>query len=1645
MPVFSHLHSHTQYSLLDGQASISALMKKAQADGMPAVALTDHGNMFGAFNFVAEANKYNVKPIVGCEFYMVEDRHKKAFSREKGERDKRYHQLLLAKDQAGYHNLSKLCSMSFIEGVYSKFPRIDKELLLKYHEGLIATSCCIGAEVPQAILFQSEAKAEELLKWWLDVFEDDYYIEIQRHGLMNFDGTGKSQEDVNQVLLGLARKYNVKVICTNDSHYVDQTDFAPHDILLCVNTGEEHSIPVGDFQTQYFRLISQDNKVHYDHLDNLRHLSGQDAHIRRQLQRIDEEAQAPKPRARFGFANDQFYFKSQAEMNVLFADVPESVDNTNEIVDKITPPVLQRDILLPNFPLPPEHPTADAFLRYLTYKGAFEGPKCRYSDRTPEVEERLDYELRVIETMGFAGYFLITQDFINHGRSIGVAVGPGRGSAAGSAVAYCVGITNIDPIKYSLLFERFLNPERVSMPDIDIDFDDVNRQKVIDYVVGKYGKNQVAQIITFGTMAAKSSIKDVSRAMELPLPLANDLVKMVPEQVGTTLAKAFAENQELDSIRRDDAPDNLRGHILRLATQLEGSVRNTGIHAAGVIIAPDDITKYIPVSTSKESDLLVTQFDGKVIESAGMLKMDFLGLKTLTIIVDAINLIERNHGVKIDIDEIPIDDLKTYELYQRGDTIGTFQFESEGMRMYLKDLKPTNIEDLIAMNALYRPGPMQFIPNFINRKHGREPVEYPHELLEPILNYSQGICVTGDTLVHDAETGTRVCIDELAGRVGSFRVQGVDADLNPAVAVATHFFDNGMRDVVRLRLRDGSTATMTPDHKVLTERGWQEIGHLAPGDFVGTPRQLLVENEVEYDLDKLRTLAYLLADGSLTSGACCDFVSQSPALVAAYTHSITSAFNNLTLSTLQQVRDVTRVSVKVQDKAYYHEPTTLLVWLRELGLKTQKGGLGSREKFVPEFVFGLNQTCIAHFVAALWDCDGHVGEKICFYKTISPLLARDVQTLLLRLGLRSVVYETTYQTGDGPATTAYQISTYQLREFDALIGPHLVEKRRQYGQRAMPSSTDAVCRETLATELRQVWTSSAKDLMHAHGFDRQHLMPTRRARIPRISAALVTPLTQQLSLPATTRNLRVRWEEIVSIEPVGQQRVYDITVEGIHNFVGSNILIHNCVYQEQIMQAAQIMAGYSLGGADLLRRAMGKKDMKKMALERDKFTEGAKKLHNIPAKKANEVFDVMEKFAAYGFNRSHSAAYSVVAYQTGYLKAHYPAEYMAAVLTNNMGDIKKVTFFIEEARKQGVAVLGPDVNESILKFNVNSQGQIRFGMAAVKGAGEAAVEEIVTERDKSGPYGDIFDFSRRVNLRAVNKKTFESMAQAGAFDSFERYHRRQFIEAPTGDQNVIEKAMKVGQQHQAAKESAQQSLFGGGGGEMAIPMPKIQDMEPWSPTEKLRREKEVVGFYLSGHPLDDFKLEIDSYCTCGLDKIESYKNRDITVAGLISNVLFKTTKTGQPFVSFNIEDYESSINLALFRDDYSKFSALINPRNYDKEQVPPMFIRGKYAQRFRDSDQFEFKIMTMEPLFNVAEKLANGVRVQLDLRTITEPFMDRFMMAVEGCAGSKKLEIKFAEPHEHLAVDTYSRRYRIEPKEFIRKMREMEIDACQLI
>ena len=1145
MPNFTHLHCHTQYSLLDGASSITGMMQKAKDDGMTAVALSDHGNMFGAFKFVAEASKFNLKPIVGCEFYLVADRHKKQFSKE--DKDNRFHQLMLAKNAVGYKNLMKLTSLGYIEGLYSKWPRIDKELIEKYHEGLIVTSCCLAGEVPQAILNKGEEEAEELLKWWLNLFGEDYYIELQRHSL-------PEQEKVNAVLLKFAKKYDIKVIATNDSHYVDQEDAVAHDILLCVNTGEIQSKPV--WKGEGF--------------------GGKDY--------------------RFGFPNQEFYFKTQAEMNSLFKDVPEAVDFTNEIADKVETLDLNRDILLPNFPLPDNFTDSDEYLRHITFEGAKSSK--RYGELTSEIEERLNHELHIIKTMGFAGYFLITADMINAGRDLGVMIGPGRGSAAGSVVAYAIGITNIDPIKYGLLFERFLNPERISMPDIDTDFDDEGRQKVIDYVVDKYGYNQVAQIITYGTMAAKSSIKDVARVKDLPLSESNALAKLVPDQPGTTLEKAFNEVDELNDLYKGN---DEKGQVLKLAKKLEGSIRNTGIHAAGVIIAPDDLTEYIPVSTSKDSNLLVTQFDGKVIEDAGMLKMDFLGLKTLTIIKNAISLIKKNRGIDIDIDLIDMEDAKTYELYQKAETIGTFQFESPGMRKYLQVLKPNNIEDLIAMNALYRPGPMEFIPNFIDRKHGKETVEYPHPLIEGILKNTYGIMV----------------------------------------------------------------------------------------------------------------------------------------------------------------------------------------------------------------------------------------------------------------------------------------------------------------------------------------------------------------------------------------------------------------------------------YQEQIMQTAQILAGYSLGQADLLRRAMGKKKAEEMAKQKEIFVKGAKDKHDIDRKKAEEVFTVMEKFAAYGFNRSHSAAYSVVAYQTAFLKANYPEEYMSSVLTNNQSNIDKITFFIEECKKQNIEVLGPDINESSMYFDVNKEGKIRFGLGAIKGTGEAAVESIVSEREENGPFTDIFNFAERVNLRTVNKKTFESLAMAGAFDGFDDTHRNQFLFQHEGESNLIELAIKYGNNYQQEKDASQQSLFGGKGG-MEIPKPKLPNVDRFTEIEKLKIEKDVVGFYISGHPLDQFRIEFDNFCTCALDDIENYKNNVIHIGGIVVKTNERLTKRGQPFGLFTLEDFNGTIDMALFGEDYLKNKHFLVMGNF-------LYLTGRVEERYNQPGLWEFRPKAFHLLSEIRAELSKEIELTIDASKINSVIVSELERVAQTYTGKCLLKVNVYDNEEQIKVDLIAKKYLLEP------------------
>lgn len=1174
MPTFSHLHVHTQFSLLDGAADISDLYKKAVKDNMPAIAITDHGNMFGVFKFVAEASKHNtkdapntIKPIVGCEFYLVEDRTKRAFTRD--DRDQRYHQLFLAKNSEGYQNLVKLCSLGYMEGLYGKYPRIDKQLVEKYHKGLIATTCCLGASVPRTILRKGEAEGEKEFKWWLDLFGEDYYIELQRHDI-------PEQEKVNEVLLRWAKKYRVKVIASNDSHYVDQEDANAHDILLCINTGEKQSTPT-------MKEFSDDDVM----------TKGK----------------------RFAFYNDQFYFKTTEEMGRLFSDVPEAIDNTNDIVGKVEPLKLKQDILLPHFQLPKGFTDQDEYLKHLTFQGA----KARYRELTPEIEERLNFELFTVKTMGFAGYFLIVADFIKAGRDLGVFIGPGRGSAAGSAVAYCIGITNIDPIKYNLLFERFLNPDRKSMPDIDTDFDDVGRQKVIDYVVDKYGHQQVAQIVTYGTMAAKMSIKDVARVLDLPLPDSNALAKLVPERPGIELArvleapldgdKSLREKEGLSSdeiesvkaLRKVYAGSDIKADVLREALRLEGSVRNTGIHAAGIIIAPKDLTEIIPVATSKDTNLLITQYDGKVIEDAGVIKMDFLGLKTLTIIRDALRLIEQNHGVKIDIDEIPLDDAKTFELYQRGETNGTFQFESSGMQKYLKDLRPDKFEDLIAMNALYRPGPLEYIPDFIARKHGKQAVSY-----------------------------------------------------------------------------------------------------------------------------------------------------------------------------------------------------------------------------------------------------------------------------------------------DLPAMEEYLKETYGIT-----------------------------------------------------------------------------------------------------------------------------------VYQEQVMLLSQKLANFTKGDADTLRKAMGKKQKDVLDKMKSKFMEGCK-ANGHELSKCEKIWTDWEAFASYAFNKSHSTCYAFVAFQTAYLKANYPAEYMASVLTHNLSNIDKITFFMEECRRMGIPVLGPDVNESLYDFGVNKKGEIRFGLGAVKGVGENAAMAMIDER-RNGAYQDLFDLTKRITGKAVNKKALESLVMAGAFDCFKGFHRAQYFAADSKDPlNGLERAIRFGNALQAASSSMQNSLFGDDHSD-TVTVPSMAVCEPWNAIEQLRKEKEVIGFYVSGHPLDEYKFEIRNFCNCHIEEfsdLEKLKGKELAVAGILTEVDHRLSKMGKPFGTFTIEDYTGSFRLSVFGEDYMKMKDFMAKDAF-------VYLKVRIGTRYNQPDQLEARPVSLSYLSDISDKMARSLTLKMPVSAISSEMIERVAQTLNNSPGNCVVKVLISDPLENLTVELPSRRVRI--------------------
>ena len=1198
MPDFVHLHVHTQYSILDGAAAIKPLIKRAKALGMNAIAITDHGNMYGVKNFHDTATDAGVKPILGCEVYVVKNRFEKDKDEKAGD-----HLILLAKNLEGYHNLCKMVSYSFTEGFYYK-PRIDKQLIEQYHEGLICCSACLGGEVPQAIMHNDIEEAERVVQWFKNIFGEDYYLELQLHP------SGDPQKDadvyenqlrVNKVILELAAKYGVKYICSNDVHFILAEDAVAHDHLICLNTGRDLDDP---------------NRMRYTF---------------------------------------QEYLKSPEEMAALFPDHPEALATTLEIADKCEDYKLTHAPLMPNFPPPEDFPIAlgelresfvkkiedeemlakigacatvpeleelvagdkelsdrlmvakqYCYLKDLTYKGAH----MRYGDVLDEkTEERIKYELSTIEWMGFPGYFLIVWDYIRAAREMGVSVGPGRGSAAGSVVAYCLKITNIDPLKYDLLFERFLNPERISLPDVDVDFDEDGRADVLRYCVQKYGQKRVAQIVTFGTMAPKMAIKDVARVQKLALSESDRLSKLVPDKVTpdkkhgeTPFDFVYKESPELAAER--ESPNQLIRNTLKYAEKLEGSIRQTGVHACGVIIGQDDLEKFAPMAIAKDAELNVVEFEGKEVESVGLIKMDFLGLRTLSIIKDAVENVKAVHGVDVDIDGISLDDAPTYEVFARGDTTGLFQFESPGMKKHLRNLKPNRFEDLIAMNALYRPGPMEYIPNFIARKHGQEPVTYEIADMEEYLNDTYGITV----------------------------------------------------------------------------------------------------------------------------------------------------------------------------------------------------------------------------------------------------------------------------------------------------------------------------------------------------------------------------------------------------------------------------------YQEQVMLLSQKLAGFTGGEADTLRKAMGKKKRDVLDKMKPKFINGCKERGH-DEKICDKIWGDWEAFASYAFNKSHSTCYAYVAYQTGYLKAHYPSEFMAALLSRNLADIKQLTLYMNECKRMGIRVLGPDINESMRTFSSNKAGDVRFGLGAVKGVGEAAVESIIAERNANGRFKDIYDLMERVNFSAVNRKCFENLAYAGGFDSISGFHRGKFFGADARDNTgvtFIEQLMRYGQRFQAEKNNAQQSLFGGGG-HVDIQRPVLPACADWSQLETLAKEREMIGHYLSAHPLDDYKIIINHMCKTQLtelENLEALKGQEIAVAGMVVSVQNLITKTGKPRGKFVLEDYNGTHEFALFSKDYENFRKYLFSDYF-------LFVRGRVQPKPYNDKELEFKIISMVQLSEMRDTMIKEMNVLLPVEDVTPTLVRELTEKVKEAKGETLFRISVIDREAHVSLSLFSKSHKV--------------------
>ncbi len=1251
MQDFVHLHVHSQYSILDGQASIQRLVDKAIADGMKGIAVTDHGDMFGIKEFFNYVNKKNggtngaikdlkkkiaglesgkiesenpaaeiaackeeleaakkklFKPIFGCEMYVA---RRRMFNRDGKPDQGGYHLVVLAKNKKGYHNLIKLVSKAWTEGFYMR-PRTDRVELEKYHEGLIVCSACVAGEIPRNIINGKLDAAEEAIQWYKRVFGDDFYLELQRHKATvpraNHEAY-QMQQIANAKLIEYSKKFGVKLVCTNDVHFVDEENAEAHDRLICLSTGKDLDDP---------------NRMLY---------------------------------------SKQEWMKTRAEMNEVFADVPEALSNTADICDQVEFYSIDHAPIMPTFAIPEDFGTEEEYRKKYTEQDLFdeftqdengnvvmkeeaahdkieklggydklyrikleadylaklaiEGAHRRYGEvLNEEVQERIKFELHIMKTMGFPGYFLIVQDFIRAAREeLDVSVGPGRGSAAGSAVAYCLGITQIDPIAYDLLFERFLNPDRISLPDIDVDFDDDGRGRVLNWVTEKYGQEKVAHIITYGTMATKLAIKDVARVQKLPLPESDRLCKLIPDRIPDkkmNLPNAIAYVPELQAA--EVSPDPILRDTIKYAKMLEGNVRNTGVHACGTIICRDDITDWVPVSTADDKEtgekMLVTQYEGSVIEDTGLIKMDFLGLKTLSIIKEAVENIKRSKGIVLNIDEVDINDPATYALYSEGRTVGTFQFESAGMQKYLRELLPTTFEDLIAMNALYRPGPMDYIPDFIDRKHGRKPIEYDIPIMEKYLKDTYGITV----------------------------------------------------------------------------------------------------------------------------------------------------------------------------------------------------------------------------------------------------------------------------------------------------------------------------------------------------------------------------------------------------------------------------------YQEQVMLLSRLLGNFTRGESDALRKAMGKKLRDKLDQMKPKFISGGQKNGHDP-EKLEKIWADWEKFASYAFNKSHATCYSWVAFQTAFLKANYPAEYMAATMSRNISNITEITKLMDESKATGIDTKGPDINESYLKFSVNRKGDIRFGLGAIKGVGESAVQSILSEREKDGPFKDIFDFVQRVNLTACNRKNIESLALAGAFDSFEGIKREDFFVKNAKDETFTEVLVRYGNKYQVDKAAAANSLFGGDN-MVDIATPDIMHGEAWGDLERLNKERELVGIYLSAHPLDEYAVVLENVCNVRMTELVDLtplQNRDLVMGGIVTAVREGYTKNGKPYGIAKVEDYSGASEFAFFGNEW------VEKKNFFMVGMF-LFMKGKCQLRQWRQDEWEVKVNSIELLPDVKDRIIERITITAPLSEVDEELVAELQSFAKSNPGQAELCLHILDEEGQMYVNLTSRTMKISvQKDFI--------------